>query len=550
MKFIQRVVQSTSLRWVGYAAALLVAACGLWLRAAYLGRSLWLDEAWVANSVLTGTLSGMFYYDRWVQTTPPLFLLVTRYTVQWLGLSNEVLRAAPVLFSVLAGVVMYALARRLVGRYTALLAWALLFLSPTAITWARFLKQYSLELLVTTVLLWLSVRYLERPSGKRFALLAAVALLGLLASHPAVLLLPAIVLAVAGRSVSRAAQLGIAGSVVAAGAHFLFVQPNQSRDLEQFFFPAGDARGWVERTAGNALLYLAHLPVPSRVLLAEWVTGLAVVALLTAGLVLAIRRFRRGRRLWLETYLICASPCAALLLCDALTLYPVTQRTTLFAIPAIVLLLAMSLELLHGPVRLWLGGNWHRPLWRLGVIAIVAIACLSAFGRLPASELHLPNEEAAAAVRYLRQHVAPDDVVWVHASSAESFRLYTRMLGWSDAPARFGQTGWPCCPRGVESYRGMGSKDKVRADIEAQLPVGAAQTVWILNTTRPAHWRFVGLDEPAETGALLRGRGCREQPQTQFHNIAVGQFQCPGGSPTITQRPPNVITLAAAKQSK
>jgi hypothetical protein len=239
-----------------------------------------------------------------------------------------------------------------------------------------------------------------------------------------------------------------------------------------------------------------------------------------------------------------------MLACDALTLYPVTQRTTLFAIPAIVLLLATSLELLHGPVRLWLGGNWHRPLWRLGVIAMAAIACLSAFGRLPASELHLPSEEAAAAVRYLRQHVAPNDVVWVHASSAESFRLYTRMLGWRDAPARFGQTGWPCCPRGVEAYRGMGSPDKVRADIDAQLPVGTAQTVWLLNTTRPAHWRFVGLDEPTEIGALLRGRGCWEQPQPRFHNIAVGQFQCPGGSPTTTQRPTNVITLAAAKQSK
>lgn len=337
MKFIQRVVQSTSLHWVGYAAALLVAACGLWLRAAYLGRSLWLDEAWVANSVLTGTLSDMFYYDRWVQTTPPLFLLVTRYTVQWLGLSNEVLRAAPVLFSLLAGVIMYALARRLVGRYTALLAWTLLFLSPTAITWARYLKQYSLELLVTNVLLWLSVRYLERPSGRRFALLAAAALFGLLASYPAILLLPAILLAVAGRSVSRAAKLGVAGSAVATGAHFLFVQPNQSRDLKAFFFPAGDLRGLAERTADNALLYLAHLPVPSRVLLAEWVTGLAVVALLGAGLVLAIRRFRRGRRLWLETYLVCAGPCAAMLACDALTIYPVTPRTTLFAIPAIVL---------------------------------------------------------------------------------------------------------------------------------------------------------------------------------------------------------------------
>ena len=39
-------------------------------------RSLWLDEAWVANSVHAPTLHGMFYYPNWLQTSPPLFLLL------------------------------------------------------------------------------------------------------------------------------------------------------------------------------------------------------------------------------------------------------------------------------------------------------------------------------------------------------------------------------------------------------------------------------------------------------------------------------------------
>lgn len=528
MNFIQRVVRSTSLRWVGYAAALITAACGLWLRAANLGRSLWLDEAWVANSVLATTLGDMFYYERWVQTTPPLFLLLTRYWVRWGGLSNEALRAIPVVSSVLAGLIMFLLARRLMSRWTALLAWTLLFLSPTAITWARYLKQYSTELLVTALLLWLCVRYLEQPAVRRFALLAGAALVGLLASYPTALLLPGIALALAGRSLVRAAQLAVGGSAVAAAVHFLFVRPNQSRDLEAFFFPRDDARGLMERVANNALLYLAHLPVPSRVLLAEWVTGLAAVAFIGVGFLLAVRRFRRGRRLWLEAYVICLSPCAVMLVCDALGLYPVTQRTTLFATPALVLVFAMSLDLLHGPLRLRLGGGWHRPLSRFGVIGLIAVACLSALGRLPADEIRLPNEEVAAAVEFLQRHVGPKDVVWVHASSSESFRLYQRMLGWQDAPARFGQTGWPCCPRGVESQRGMGSPEKVRADVDAQLPAGIAQTVWILNTTRAAHWRFVGVDEAAEFGAVLRQRGCREQPGPRFHNIAVGRFHCAG----------------------
>jgi len=58
-------------------------------------RSLWLDEAWVANSVLERTWSGLFYYPDWLQTSPPLFLAVERLTVWLLGLSNFAFRLYP-----------------------------------------------------------------------------------------------------------------------------------------------------------------------------------------------------------------------------------------------------------------------------------------------------------------------------------------------------------------------------------------------------------------------------------------------------------------------
>jgi peptide deformylase len=40
-------------------------------------RSLWQDESWVANSILSQTWHGMFYYDAWAQSTPPLFEIST-----------------------------------------------------------------------------------------------------------------------------------------------------------------------------------------------------------------------------------------------------------------------------------------------------------------------------------------------------------------------------------------------------------------------------------------------------------------------------------------
>src|SRR5579863_3590861 len=106
---------------LAFAATLLV---GLVLRIHDLGRSLWSDEAWVANSVLTDSLSRMFHYDAWLQTTPPLFLVLVRGTVRTLGLSNYTLRAVPFVLSVLAMALFADLCCRIFPKPLALLGTA------------------------------------------------------------------------------------------------------------------------------------------------------------------------------------------------------------------------------------------------------------------------------------------------------------------------------------------------------------------------------------------------------------------------------------------
>ena len=77
-------------------------------------RSLWLDESWVANSVNAPTLGGMFYYPNWLQTSPPLFLLLARAAIRVFGLSTVVLRSVPVLL--LLVLVVYLRPQGLLGR--------------------------------------------------------------------------------------------------------------------------------------------------------------------------------------------------------------------------------------------------------------------------------------------------------------------------------------------------------------------------------------------------------------------------------------------------
>src|SRR5579883_1739266 len=75
------------------AAALLIAVVALGMYG--MGRSLWLDEAWVANSVQEPSLGGMFHYSGWLQVNPPLFLLLVRGAVDIAGASNAAFRLVP-----------------------------------------------------------------------------------------------------------------------------------------------------------------------------------------------------------------------------------------------------------------------------------------------------------------------------------------------------------------------------------------------------------------------------------------------------------------------
>ncbi|HEY2842268.1 MAG TPA: glycosyltransferase family 39 protein, partial [Bryobacteraceae bacterium] len=137
-------------------------------------RSLWLDESWVANSVNAPTLGEMFHYPGWLQTSPPLFLLLARGVVRSFGLSTVALRSVPLLLSLAAVAGMLAASRRVVAAHFAVLATAILAFHPTTIEYFRAFKQYGGEVAATSLVLWAGIAYLQKPQRRQFWVLLAV----------------------------------------------------------------------------------------------------------------------------------------------------------------------------------------------------------------------------------------------------------------------------------------------------------------------------------------------------------------------------------------
>ncbi|MCG3181002.1 MAG: hypothetical protein BIFFINMI_03369 [Phycisphaerae bacterium] len=139
------------------------------LRAAILNRSLWYDEA-VMYWIAVGTPREVLAQNADRNSAPPTFALMLN-AVQRLGESEAALRALPLLFGLFAIPAAYWLACQFLRTGPSLLAAWLFALSPCQIHYSAEVREYSLAVLLTILMLALFTRLLRRPTPARWALL-------------------------------------------------------------------------------------------------------------------------------------------------------------------------------------------------------------------------------------------------------------------------------------------------------------------------------------------------------------------------------------------
>jgi hypothetical protein len=456
-----------------------------------IGRSLWMDEAWVANSVLAPSLSGMFYYPDWLQTTPPLFLLLTRGVIQALGPSNVAFRLLPLAFALVGVASMMAVARRLVSPPFAVAACAFLAFNPTAIEYSRTCKQYSAEMAASAAIVLCTSIYLRNPLRHRFFWLLGAFVVVLPLAWSTAFLLPGIALAVYAHSgIRRAGALVLIAGGVLAALYFAFIRQNLSPELRTFWIANAESR------------------------------SPALLAALALCLAAAVRLI--WTRAWMQ--FVALLPCLLLAAANALGLYPASPRTRLFALPCFLLVAALGAE----DLSRWLTRGSRVPVFIGSLAWLVAAALASeAAWKQIGEHQNAPVEDFEGAVRYLRQHVASSDLLLVNASVIEGFKLYTAMDRWPDHHAIYADTGWPCCRREKASTRGTSTERVVDEDLDRKIPAGFSGRVWLLYSARHTHWMWAGPDEGVLWRSHLTERGCPPGPYYRvLPNLAISSMDC------------------------
>jgi len=200
-----------------------------------------------------------------------------------------------------------------------------------------------------------------------------------------------------------------------------------------------------------------------------------------------------------------------------LGLYPVSHRTRLFVLPYLALLLGMLVE--------DVARRFLTPAVQAALLAIAVGFAAAAIANQVIQHRDRPEEDFAAAVPFLERHIAPGDVLLVHAASKEGFLLYSAMNGWQST-AIFGDTGWPCCVPGKDGRPGVSTGKAVLADLDSKIPPAFFGRIWLLYSTRPTHWSYVGLDEGDLWRKHVWERGCPPGPYLRFENLAVSPMIC------------------------
>jgi hypothetical protein len=547
-------IESAFVKWIALA---LVIVGGVFPRLNHIGKSLWSAEAWVANSVLADSLTHMFRYETWLQTTPPLFLLLVRWTVQLAGVSVGSFRAVPFGLSILSLVLIAWLAQRILQIPFAVICTALVALSPPAVVFSKEVKQYTGDVAASCMLLLALWSYLERPDTRRYLSLAAVLAIALFLSYPAVTFVPVAIALVgvvaplfnedpSNGQKTRLARVGILSGIAVAicGVNYwFFVRPNSSPLLSDYwsngyprFGHASEvARFYAEDFLGMGLYF--YIPIGTKNLFKALGTSmghwgwLLVFLVALAVMWIALAALRRNRRS-LQAFAICISPMITLAVINVLHLYPVSsRRLTLFMLPCVSLAAAVVMQSLWDVLTKNL--RWGRANLFAAFLTLLCIVAVLVAGTHSDQwgNYWFEDEDTAGALSFVRSHGDLQDTIYVHASVEETAKFYFRLMRWSPPDVRYGNTGWGCCTRVPESLPKdtHAKNDYVIGDFERVMLKGRPRRIWLIFTGLDGYWGGIGRNEPQIIAGYLFGIGCQKELETSFAKEEVQEFECRRG---------------------
>jgi len=480
------------------ALVILCVLAGLGLRTVAYARnaSLWIDEAMLALNVIHRTPAQLLEPLDLNQGAPVGYLLLTKCVIQALGSSEYALRLPSFLASLVGFGLFVPLAYRLLSTSAARIAVALFALSPFLAGYAAEFKQYELDATLAIAIVVVGRTVWQGTAGRwRRVGLAVLGMGAVWFSHPATFVLGGVGLAALADAIVRRDRwafvtrlfvvLAWVGSF--ATCYLLFTQ---KLGMNQYLLDYWDGKfmPMPPYKPGHFAWIVNHffefLGKPGGLDSAGMgVTGFGAVAFLVGGIALARANWR--------LLVVLVAPLLLAMLASGLKKYPFAGRLLLYAVPAMILLVAYGADLIASRLNdIVRGAGWV-------VIAVLFVAPVAECRWLLAQPLH--PEEPRSAIVYTHEHWHDGDRMYVFHGSAAAFAYYHPQYPFPAEDVRFGAETRGKDPR------------TMREDL---LAFKGDKRVWVVISHSQR-------DEEAALTAYLDGLGKREERVTYSDAVVL-----------------------------
>ncbi len=412
-------------------------------------RSLWLDEALLALNILHRPASGLFQGLDYHQGAPVGFLLLEKLATKLAGGGELTLRAFPLAFGFVGLFFFWRMAKLYVDPGAIPFALSLFAFCGSLIYYSSEVKQYSSDVAVTIMLLWLLSKLAGGPlTSDELVRSSALGALAIWVSHPAVFILSGaglalLVFALVRNDWPRLARMSWVCGIWAlsfAICYFVSLQPlSKDHSLLDFwrdYFPPQPLWSWKTlRFLIEGSLKLFDDP-------AQLLSSAGAVICVLGCINLARKN---SLRFWLLS-----APLLATALAGILHRYPLGGRFLLFALPILFLMIG------EGAIAIAeAGGRFARPVQ---IFLLVLLLAKPVWLDVRSLIYERNPDDIKPAIQYAQAHQQPGDGWYVYHFARYQFWYYAQIYQMRPRLVRIGVdcgTESACYAEDLDPLRGQ-----------------------------------------------------------------------------------------------
>ncbi len=380
-------------------------------------RSFWIDEAMLANNILSKSLINLVRYPLLNnQSAPPGFLALVKFSVLYIGNSENVFRLLPFITGCLSIPLIFIFSQKISNNIVSIISLTLFSITPKLIYYSSEIKQYSTDLFLF-LLISLVIYFCLNEKTKNIIFLGLIGTIAIWFSNPVIFVLfgATCILSVdyiinkKYKNLSWLIVVSIFWGISFTIQYILVLQYSASNNyLISFWqssfapFPPWIDFSWYKNTFQDILHDPLYLPI-----------SLITVLLLIIGcLSLGLRKWRY--------LLMLILPILLALIASALKKYPFSGRLMLFLVPSFLIILSEGID--------WIKTKISKINHLASAAVTLSLVLYLIIQPLSFDFRNFINPTMRESIRpviiYIKKKMTPSDTMYVYYSAEPAFTYY------------------------------------------------------------------------------------------------------------------------------